>query len=346
MNSLDVVVVPDFQGEKSRIFEARTLLFLASWLEYGGKARDFPLHLACIGEPPDSVRRLAQVCDARISVHKPVTDQLPRFANKLRGFEVEAQTESLLLVDLDVLVLGDFSSLANYKDCISAAPENVARVLEDYWQRIYAGLNVALPLERIPTVRWELGMSRNRIPFSNGEDSAMLPYFNSGIIIAPWSCDLRQKWQENIISIAALFDNERNEQKRGWKAVCACDQAGFAVAIEQLKQEGVSFRRLPHDCHSNTNHLYRRTVSLEQTKLFHALRMFRNPAHFVDEMKTDLKFFHHQYRKLLIKGDWARDRTQPKIVTMRNCLWPALKDNRRFYKRLKYLNEKYVEKYR
>ena len=49
---IDVVTVPDFSGQAARTFEARTLLFLASWMANAGKARSWPLHLACIGQPP------------------------------------------------------------------------------------------------------------------------------------------------------------------------------------------------------------------------------------------------------------------------------------------------------
>ena len=67
MRGADVVTVPDFQGANPALFEARTLLFLGSWLENAGSAREWPLHLACIGEPPESVRRLAERCNAIVS---------------------------------------------------------------------------------------------------------------------------------------------------------------------------------------------------------------------------------------------------------------------------------------
>ena len=82
MNAFDVVIVPDFSGKAKTTFEARTLYFLASWLECAGKSREFPLHLACIGEPPESVRALAKQCDARISLHAPMGEDVGVFANK------------------------------------------------------------------------------------------------------------------------------------------------------------------------------------------------------------------------------------------------------------------------
>ena len=32
-----------------------TLFFLASWIEFGGRSRNLPLHVACIGEAPESI---------------------------------------------------------------------------------------------------------------------------------------------------------------------------------------------------------------------------------------------------------------------------------------------------
>ncbi|MFH1277500.1 MAG: hypothetical protein ABIK65_03865 [Candidatus Eisenbacteria bacterium] len=53
----DVVTVPDFRPGKRPDFETRALFFLASWIDYGGAASGVPLHMVCVGEPPDSVRR-------------------------------------------------------------------------------------------------------------------------------------------------------------------------------------------------------------------------------------------------------------------------------------------------
>jgi len=57
---LDVVTVPEFSGQARHRFEAQSLFFLASWIECSGRAAGFPLHLACIGQPPASVTKLAE----------------------------------------------------------------------------------------------------------------------------------------------------------------------------------------------------------------------------------------------------------------------------------------------
>ncbi|MCG8604246.1 hypothetical protein MJD09_04500, partial [bacterium] len=65
--------MPDFRPAKREVFEARTLYFLAAWIENAGLAKDFPLHLACIGRPPSTVRHLGDRCNASITVHEPLS---------------------------------------------------------------------------------------------------------------------------------------------------------------------------------------------------------------------------------------------------------------------------------
>ncbi len=81
ITAFDVVTVPDFAGANAHIFEARALFFLASWMERAGAAKEFPVHLACIGEPPESVRWLAERAGASITVHEPVSILPGRNAN-------------------------------------------------------------------------------------------------------------------------------------------------------------------------------------------------------------------------------------------------------------------------
>ena len=87
----DVVTVADFSGKSAHVFEARSLLFLASWLGNAGQARDYPLHLVCIGEPPDNVCKLARKAGARLTVHEPLAIGQVKTANKLRGLEVKGE---------------------------------------------------------------------------------------------------------------------------------------------------------------------------------------------------------------------------------------------------------------
>ena len=145
----DVVIVLDFAGKNACLFEIRTLFFLSFWIENAGQVRSFPLHIACIGEPPPSVRWLAAQCNALITIHQPIKAGSGQTMNKLRGLEITGLTDYMLLLDVDVLLLADPSGLVEIRDCIAAAPAIRPRVPERHWHRIYSALELELPTERI-----------------------------------------------------------------------------------------------------------------------------------------------------------------------------------------------------
>jgi hypothetical protein len=284
--AFDVVIVPDFLCAEAATFEARTLLFLASWLANEGPGRNFPLHLACIGAPPPSVCRLAEKARASITVHPPVGAELWGSANKLRGLEINGREDRVLLLDVDVLVLSDFSALADMGRCIAAAPANTLQISEPYWRRIYAELGMEPPAERIACVRGEL----ENDPRSN----AMYPYYNSGVLFLPWDCELRPIWEEHIRRIASLF-NERDEI---WQAVAYEDQAGLAPSIEFLRRRGVPFVRLPAAFNANWLYMYRRELPIKEIKLFHAFGLFRKMTEGLRALGRELG----RYRMRLIQS--------------------------------------------
>ncbi|MGH7835588.1 MAG: hypothetical protein ACREQK_18235 [Candidatus Binatia bacterium] len=285
-NAFDVVIVPDFLCAEAATFEARTLLFLASWLANAGQARNLPLHLACIGEPPPSVYRLARKAGASITLHQPVGAERWGSSNKLRGLEISGKEDRVLLLDVDVMVLSDFSDLAKLGRCIAAAPANAMQIPEPYWQKIYGALGMEPPAERIACVRGELA---NDLLLSS-----MWPYYNSGVLFLPRDCDLRQIWAEHIRRIARLFD----EGDEVWQAVAYSDQAGLATSIQFLRRRGVPFTRLPPAFHANWLYMYWRTVPVREIKLFHAFGLFRNTSASLDTLNCELR----RYRTRLVRS--------------------------------------------
>jgi hypothetical protein len=265
--AFDVVIVPDFSGAAGQVFEARTLFFLASWLEHAGTARSFPLHLACIGEPPASVRWMAERCGAELSLHEPLGLESSGTSNKLRGLEVQGRTDRLLLLDADVLVLGDISGLGELGSCIAAGPPDKPRLSKRHWQIIYPALGMPPPAERCSSVLGELlapGYQHPRL-------TSMVPFYNSGVLFLPWDCGLRPLWEEHIGAIAAQF----SEDDERWRWLGANDEAGLATAVELLKQRGVPFVRLPDVYHTRWLHVHGGAVRWSDVKLFHALGFFR-----------------------------------------------------------------------
>lgn len=274
--NLQVVTVPDFDGPRRLEFEWRSLLFLASWLEYAGDARRFPLHLACIGEPPASVKTLCARCDASYSVHPPV--QMPkarRHANKLRGLEANSDFDHVLLLDTDIIFLGDFSELAATPGTVRAAPAIKPRLAEQHWKTVFSHFSLTMPEERIPCVRHRLGLglySNHPFPTQRSEMPAMVPYYNSGIILAPEPSRFRVLWEEAIRELAVLSPSIQGVYQPNLMS----DQTALSVIIEQLRQEGFPFLPLPVSCHTTGLHFMGDEQAVGEACLYHAFSLAKS----------------------------------------------------------------------
>jgi hypothetical protein len=314
-------MVPDFVGREAPTFEARTLLFLGAWLEHASANPALPLHLACIGDPPLRVQRLAARCGAILSVHAPVGAEQRGVSNKLRGFEVPRRTDFLLLVDADVMTLGDPSAILDLGRCVALSPADTARVSPAQWERIYRGLGLPFPTQRILSTR---GVS-------------MPPYYNSGVVYAPWSCDLRAIWEDHVRRIAAMFVEVGSATPSGYiKPVQGSDQAGLATAVAQLRQDGMPVALLPEGFNVRWHHIALRRVRVDRTLLYHATGLFRSR----DAGSRQVPGL-WDYERLLIRrvrGHTRKRRARPPLPR----LVAALIDLHRIVGRLRRLHRKYV----
>ncbi len=300
-SDFDVVVVPDFSSPTgARVFAARTLFFLGSWLENAGAAvRRFPLHLVCIGEPPAGVRRLAERGGAVVHVRDTLRRGKSVTVNKLRGLEIgEGEPgRRTLLVDADVFILGDFSALADEVPTgIAAAPAGSKWVTEAHWQHIYEAFGLSLDAERAPTLAYEFGLlpegkTLRREHGATTDLRRMLPYHNTGVVLVPRDCGLRELWVDHQTRIRALFEGGDDPlASRTWqgriaarlrgrrkvpRAVGTCDQAGFASAVQELRGRGVPFRRLPDAYHARRIHSEAGALTLNEMKIYHATGFLR-----------------------------------------------------------------------
>ena len=274
MRGVDVVTVPDFQGSNPALFEARTLLFLGSWLENAGSSRDWPLHLACIGEPPESVRRLAERCNAIVSVHPPTAGGKAPTRNKLRGFEVEPRTDRLLLLDVDVLFLGDPAPILELGECLAIAPAGNHRVPEEMWRQIYDALEMPLPEERMLSVRAELA---DRLPerawHGRRHLEPMIHYYNSGVFLVPWAQgpELLRHWEGYLDRLAELFPLADPAHRK----IAVEDQVSLALALERIKEMRLPIQRLPDPLHTTWMHLMAGAVRFEDARMYHAVHLLR-----------------------------------------------------------------------
>jgi hypothetical protein len=271
----DIVIVPDFSGNAKKLFEIRTLFFLASWLEYGGLTKTFPLHIAGIGPIPESVYTLGKRCNASFTQHQPLHEG--GFLNKLCGFEVEGLTENALLLDVDVLLLADISGLTTLlrHNCISANVANDAHLSKYQWTHVYSALNLPCPPAQMTTLHREINVNVNNNP-NYHESTATFPYYNSGVLFFPWGCHLKTIWKQHFSAINNLLRDPAyllNEK------VFAMDQPALATTIIHLQLQGIQFCELPKAYHARWQHIYARMLSINEAKLFHAIGIFKYDSH-------------------------------------------------------------------
>lgn len=315
LRPFDVITVPDFSEGASAVFEARTLVFLATWLEHAGTSRRFPLHLACIGDPPASIRRLAERCEASITVHQPLSLRRDHHVgNKLRGLEIEPRTDRFLLLDVDVAILSDLAPLARLGTCVAACPDDAPNLTLADWQVIYDAIQIPTPRPIPPLVR-ELDLPRYPRKMmgyeaGDGQLTAMVPYFNGGVVFAPWDCGLRDLWERNIVRVADLFDEARGFRK--W--IHNSDQAALAVSLAMLEADGWNVRRLPDSYNARWQHLYAGTPPLPDIAVLHCCWSFLDsiagqtvsPATMTAALDRFFKVkVKHRYQKLVF-GDLLR----------------------------------------
>ncbi|MCO6457701.1 MAG: hypothetical protein J5I93_20550, partial [Pirellulaceae bacterium] len=255
----DVVVVPDFLGRHAQVQTGQVLLLLASWLEQYHDRPAPPLHLACLGEPPGSVRELAERAGARISLHEPLRlHPAHHVGNKLRGLEVPTVHNRRLLLDVDTLVLSDLEPLCRLPGQIAVSPDDCPKLSLRLWARIDQHLRLPLPAERLRCLPAELDLPRwpgrwlgYKVP--RAERSESYPYFNSGVLLADDEAALRPLWEDNIRRVAEAVPRQPRELP--W--VHRSDQAGLAVSLQMLRcQAGIDVSRLPDAFHTRWRHLY------------------------------------------------------------------------------------------
>ena len=336
----DVVIVPDFLGARSHVYEVRTLFFLASWLENAGKSRELPVHVACIGEPPASVRRLAARCGAMVSVHPPYGSG--SFWNKFRGLEVQRHEEQFLLLDVDTIVCGDISALGEFGHCIAVAPRGLPGIPESYWEHIYNSLGMEPPTERIPSYVGELDLPLPRRADPIGQYSAykaMTPCYNGGVVFAPWNSDLRRVWEEHLLTVSRAFSRD----DAVGRAVTKDDQLCLATAIDALKRRGVPVRRLPRQYNADLTYIYRSGVKPAEIRIVHAIGLFASLGRNGGNIHSEIKAFLGEELRSVARDLLRRDIKPSQRAAAVRYLFPSMRKSVYLARLLERLHKKHVQ---
>jgi hypothetical protein len=271
VSAIDVVVCPDFDGPLRRVFEARTLLFLGSWLEHEGDSRSWPLHVVCTGEPPVSVRELAERCGAAVQVREGFSGLGNRIMNRLRGLEIESRTGRILMVDCDCVVLRDLRPLLELGDCFAAIVGPRNPLPASAWQEIFQVAGVEMPAERVEP--WVV-QAADRLPveeFRRTEREPMPPYFQAAVYLVPAGSSLRENWERIQRLLSQRYADRPYPYDRFWKKT----QCALAICVAILAKEGIPWRLAPPAINVSALTYAAGDVSYEETLIFHAPTIFR-----------------------------------------------------------------------
>jgi len=195
-------------------------------------------------------------------------------SNKLRGFEVAARTGQILLVDVDVLVLGDISGLSQLAGSIAASPIGKPPLRMRHWRSIYEIVGMEMPSERISSMFGDLldpEREHLRTPEQNEKLRKMVPMYHGGVVFAPLGAGLRTAWEETYRAISERFvpDDPR------WAWIGRGDEVALATAVEKLKRRGVPFALMPDVYHTQWPHVWGR-YRWGEPRMFHVMGFLRS----------------------------------------------------------------------
>lgn len=179
----DVSLVARFdEWENAATAEARLLFFLSSWLELTNPRMRaaFPLHLACVGEPPGSVQLLAEAGGARVRVAP---------ASPLLALEIAPGTGRVLVVENGTIALQapDRWAPGPAGAALRLTPASKPAAGVD-WPAVYAAAGVPAPARRINSARADL----------RGGSEPMWPFYQARSF---WTADpagLRAAWARGL----------------------------------------------------------------------------------------------------------------------------------------------------
>lgn len=344
--AFDIVIAPDFTTDTHIVYEIRTLFFLASLLEFGGKSRHFPLHIACIGEPPASVVWMAEIYGAEITLHEPQPPVIRGFPNKLRGLEIQGETGKVLLIDVDVMVLKDLTPMITElpEDAICLAHASRPMVREEYWEAIYEGIGMTPPETRVSSLCGELGVYVYD-EFTKAEMARTFPYYCGGLVFTPWKYNLKDIWETHIRDIKTFIKSKENVSE-GWNHVNrfrTCDQTGLATSVEYLKRRGAQMQRLPDIYHGLWQLMYSRKVKLGEMHLFHMIGFLWGLESVEAIAPEGIRKYQRYLFQKFMKAWWQSNSGFAKISELFTRFLPAAVDVYKTGKVLKYLHEKHVQ---
>lgn len=153
--------------------------------------------------------------------------------------------------------------------CIAASSAYRTRVLEQYWLKLYASLNITPPRERIIS---NAHKTKHYIDLDDAnlvqENEAMFPYYNSGVLLVPRDLELVTHWKEQMMKIQ-IIARDFPAEERDKSLYNGSDQTAFATTIELLKQQGLPFKELPNKFNAKSQEVVSGLFQYDEMTVFH-----------------------------------------------------------------------------
>ena len=268
---LDAAVTFEFQpGDplSAARSEAQALFLLAGWRRH--VAGGTPLRLVCVNDPPDTVLALAELCGATVTVRSPFALENGTFFNRVLGWEAPGESDRRLVLASDVLVLREFTGMSAELPAgiLSLAPADKTQIPEGAWKTIYDSLGLPLPEERALPLRSELGL----VPAHKRQE--VLPYYHSGVVLAPRECNFGRIWSEHLRKLADLLPRlEGVPPRQGTRLANSGRVALTTAARAVLVAGGGRFRRLPRSYDGRLAD-FESAAGAGEVRLLHARHLF------------------------------------------------------------------------
>lgn len=157
------------------------------------------------------------------------------------------------------------------------------------------------------------------------------------MVFFPANCQLLDLWKTHMLAIHSLFaqgDDAAEATRRS-------DQTSLSTAIEFLRRD-LPFKRLPVEFHTHYLHLFRRSPSLADAKLYHAIGFLKRIGPKFGPLQRGVALY-RRYLLWKLLREWQLDcRYRRQVSNPWRTLIPACRDALQLTTRMNAACDRYI----
>ncbi len=210
-------------GEDQEDHHRKVLTLVRSLRAFGGNLAKTRFIAVFIETLKPSIQQELTEIGAKIRIVERFDSRCPH-ANKLRMLELDDDYDVLVALDVDIAIVGDFSSKIDSHSfgakIVDSDPLDIPT-----WQKLFDFANVPMPTIRVNTT---------------STASMTIPYFNSGVLFIPkvFVHKLRERWGWRVKDLLGWYPQLPELKQHRFYT----DQFALAIAAAEL---GLPLRLLP-----------------------------------------------------------------------------------------------------